>query len=60
MTTSSMSIQLKWIDIHHDLAITAAERLRHRRSRYARDLIPYVVLAEIAQLSFSKPLALSA
>ena len=53
-----MSIQFQRIDIHHDLAIAPAERLRYGRARNVCDLVAYVVLSEISQLRFAKALAL--
>ncbi len=56
--TEFVRLQLQWIDIDHDLPVTAAEGLRHRSTGHIRDLVAHVVLTEIAKLSLVQPLSL--
>ena len=53
-------LQLRRIDVDHDLAVLAAERRRHRRAVHAGQLVADGELAEVAQLRFVQPLALAA
>ena len=49
-------IQLQRIDIHHNLPVPPAKRLRHRCSLHARNLVAHRVLPEITQLRLIEPL----
>ncbi len=51
-------LQLRRIDVHHDLAVLAAEGRRHRRARHAGELVADGELPEVAQLRLVEPLAL--
>ena len=50
-------LQLVGIDVDHDLAVLAAERLRHRRAGHARELVADRELPEVAQLGLVQALA---
>ena len=43
-------LELRRIDVHHDLPVLAAERLRHRRAGHARQLVADRELPDVAQL----------
>ena len=51
-------LQLRRIDVDHDLAVLAAEGRRHRRAVDAGQLVPDGELPEVAQLRFVQPFAL--
>ena len=51
-------LQLDGIDVDHDLAVLAAEGLRHRRAGHIGDLVAHRELRQVAQLRFVQSLAL--
>ena len=53
-----VSFQLHRIDVHLDLAILPAERLRHRCARHIRNLVAHGELPDVVQLGFVQSLAL--
>ena len=52
-----MRFQFVRVGVDHDLAIAAAERLRHARPRHAGDLIANLELRQVAQRGLVEPLA---
>src|SRR5581483_6509797 len=51
-------LELVRVGVHHDLAVAAAEGLRHAGARYAGHLVAYLELRQIAQGSLVESLAL--
>ena len=54
-----VGLQFVGIGIHHDLAVSAAERRRDARARYAGDLVSNLKLRQVAQLCLIQTLALA-
>jgi hypothetical protein len=53
-----ISLELHGIDIHLDLPVGSAKRLRHRGALHVGNLIPHLKLRQIFQLSFVQAFAL--
>ena len=47
--TQLVGLEFVGVGVHHNLAVTAAEGLRHRRTRYAGNLVSNLKLGEVTQ-----------
>ena len=52
-----MRLELERIGVDHDLAVAAAERLRHGRAGHAGQLVAHDVLREVVQLRLGQAFA---